>query len=218
MSWDLSGGQGKKTNFTKFPVGVSRIRVLDEQPDVRWTHWLNQYRKSVNCPGRGCPIDEIRRQQKANGEPYTYGMSRRFAINIWNYETNQVEVMEQGITFMEDLRDVMTDIKEDGGNLSDFILKVRRRGTAQDDTSYRIDKDEAVPANELNKEYEKTNLREYFKPHTPEQILALINFTPITGAPTEFQDHWNEVMGYGQDNASDNDDTQTGGAEEIEIR
>lgn len=209
MSWDLSGGQGKKTNFTKFPVGVTRIRVLDEQPDVRWTHWLNQYRKSVNCPGRGCPIDEIRRQQKANGETYTYNMSRRFAINIWNYETNQVEIMEQGITFMEDLRDVMTDLSEDGKKLRDVILKVRRRGTAQDDTSYRIDVDEEVAIETNVANAEKTNLREYFKPHTPEQILALIQYT---GA--DFQGHWNEVMGYGDNDASG--DNETG--EEIEIR
>lgn len=210
MSWDLSGGQGKKTNFTKFPVGVTRIRVLDEQPDVRWTHWLNQYRKSVNCPGRGCPIDEIRRQQKANGEAYTYNMSRRFAINIWNYETNQVEIMEQGITFMEDLRDVMTDLSEDGKKLRDVILKVRRRGTAQDDTSYRIDVDEevAIEANVANAE--TTNLREYFKPHTPEQVLALISYTG-----NDFQGHWNEVMGYGDNNDSGDNET---GAEEIEIR
>lgn len=210
MSWDLSGGQGKKTNFTKFPVGVTRIRVLDDQPDVRWTHWLNQYRKSVNCPGRGCPIDEIRRQQKANGETYTYNMSRRFAINIWNYETNQVEIMEQGITFMEDLRDVMTDLTEGGNQLRNAVLKVRRRGTAQDDTSYRIDVDEIAPIEANVANAEKTNLREYFKPHTPEQILALISYQG-----NDFQGHWNEVMGYGDnDNSGDNET----GAEEIEIR
>ena len=210
MSWDLSGGQGKKTNFTKFPVGVTRIRVLDDQPDVRWTHWLNQYRKSVNCPGRGCPIDEIRRQQKANGETYTYNMSRRFAINIWNYETNQVEIMEQGITFMEDLRDVMTDLTEGGNQLRNAVLKVRRRGTAQDDTSYRIDVDEIAPIEANVANAEKTNLREYFKPHTPEQILALISYQG-----NDFQGHWNEVMGYGDNDSSGDNET---GAEEIEIR
>lgn len=181
-----TGGNGKKAEFTKFPAGITKIRVLDDAPNIRWTHWLQQHKRSVNCPGKGCPICEIRKQQKANKEPYTYAMGRRFAMNIFNLETNKVEIMEQGVGFFEDLRDVMNDIQSDGNVLKDAILKVRRRGTGKDDTSYRIDKEDVQPlsAEELAKFQEDSiKLDEYFKPHTNEQILRIIS-----------GEAWDEVM------------------------
>lgn len=178
--WDFEtgGGSGKKAEFTKFPAGITRIRVLDDAPHVRWTHWLQQHKRSINCPGKGCPICEVRRQQKANKEPYTYAMQRRFSMNIYNIETNRVEIMEQGIGFFEDLRDIMSDIQEDGKKLNDAILKVRRRGTGKDDTSYRIDKEEIEPLSvdeAIKLKEDVTDLNEYFKPHTNEQILRIIS-------------------------------------------
>ena len=113
-------------------------------------------------------------------------MGRRFAMNIFNLETNKVEIMEQGVGFFEDLRDVMNDIQSDGNVLKDAILKVRRRGTGKDDTSYRIDKEDVQPlsAEELAKFQEDSiKLDEYFKPHTNEQILRVIS-----------GEAWDEVM------------------------
>lgn len=209
--WNFDAGSNQdKANFTKFPVGVTRIRVLDAEPNVRWTHWMPQFQKSVNCPGRGCPIDDIRRQQKANGESYTYNMSRRFAINIYNQETQRVEIMEQGITFFEDLRDIMTDLREEGKTLSDVIIKVRRRGTGKDDTSYRIDIDVEEPMTqaEVDASSEKVDLQEYFKPHTPMQILKLLQVRAET--PDKYKEAWNEIMSEGESGT----DTE----EEIEVR
>lgn len=208
-SGNQGSGGGKKQNFTKFPVGVTRIRVLDDAPNVRWVHWMPQFSRSVNCPGRGCPIDEIRKQQKANGEPYSYNMSRRFAINIYNHDTGLQEIMEQGIGFMEDLRDLMTDLQANGKSLNDVILKVRRRGTGKDDTSYRVDIDVEEPMSvvEQSAKNEKIDLTEYFKPHTPEQILELLQFRGAT--KEEYTNKWIEVT-----NPTPNEGT----SEEIEIR
>ena len=65
MSWDFEiNSGGAKAEFTKFPVGVTRIRVIDDEPNVRWTHWIQQHKRSINCPGKDCPICEIRRYQK----------------------------------------------------------------------------------------------------------------------------------------------------------
>jgi hypothetical protein len=188
-NWDFdkSSGNGKKAEFTKFPQGITRIHIVDEEPAVRWVHWMPQFKRSINCPGKGCPICEIRHQQKANKQPYTYQMGRRLAINIYNYETGKVEICEQGVTFFQDLRDIMEDLKSKGKHLSDVNLKVRRRGTTKDDTSYRIDvlTDEeneglALPDSIIE---DKIDLKDYFKPHTEDQILRLVQ-----------GESWEEVM------------------------
>lgn len=176
--WDLDAGS-KKVAFTKFPVGSTHIRVIDKTPNARWTHWMNNATESgqgrgINCPGKAiCPIDDIIDKQKANKEKPTYSSSRKFALNVYNYETKKNEVMEQGIEFMEDLKLIMQDAKEDGKELSDVVLRVRRTGTGKDDTAYRIDiKHDAEEALQTDG---VTNLEEYFKPHTPEQITRLLN-------------------------------------------
>ena len=181
--WDL--GTGSKVKFTKFPEGITRIRVLDSEPHNRWTHYQTQWKRSINCPGRDCPICEIRRQQKANKQPYTQNVSMRSALNIYNYETNRVEVMEQGKEFMEDLKAVMQDLLAQGHPLYDAIITVRRRGTGKDDTKYRIDVKEIVPPGEAEKELftDLTDFRTYFKQHTSEQVLRIIN-----------GENWNDVM------------------------
>ena len=172
MSWDFNASNNNKTEFTKFPVGVTKIRILSEAPHLRWVHWLTQHRRTVNCPSNDCPICEIRNKQRKNEEPYTYNSSRRLTMNIFNYDTGHIEVMEQGVTFFEDLRDLKNDLEEEGNTLQDAIIKVRRRGSGKDDTSYRLDieelTNEPIPEN-------LTNLKEFFKPHTPEQIERLIN-------------------------------------------
>lgn len=199
LSWDLNaGGNGEKAEFTKFPVGITRIRVIDPTPHFRWTHWMPQFNKSVNCPGvKTCPIDQIRQRQKQNGETQTYSTRRAFTMNIWNYETNRVEIMENGVTFMEDLKMIMQDAKEDGKELSDLVLKIRRTGTKADDTKYRIDivgdAKEELPTEGV------IDLTEYFKPNTPEQIAKLVNVVE------NFQDAWKEIMTSGNDEQDEED-------------
>lgn len=210
--WDFNvgsgGGDKQKIDFTKFPVGITRIRVIDDAPSVRWVHWMPKHSRSINCPGKGCPICEIRKQQKANKETYTYQMGRRFAINIINRETNRHEIMEQGLTFFEDLRDLMTDLAESNKSLKDADIKVRRRGEGKDDTSYRLDIDSESPLSEADQEIlqNKIDLLEYFKPHTNEQILRVIS-----------GEAWEDVMKSNQDDTTA-DSSDTSGDEEVEIR
>lgn len=209
-NFDLNDGEVKKAEFAKFPVGITRIRILDEAPVVRWTHFLNQFKRSINCPGRGCPICEIRKQQKANKETQTYAMGRRLAINIFNLETGKVEICEQGVTFFEELKDVVFDAGNDVANLSDIIIKVRRKGTGKSDTSYRLDVDSIQPMSEedLNKcNEDKTDFEEYFKPHTNEQILRIVK-----------GESWDDVM-MPKDNDEDTPNTDTEDEEEeYEVR
>lgn len=177
--WDIkSGGDGNKVEFTKFPEGLVKIRLVDEIPNMRWTHWINAQRISVNCPGKGCPICKIRKQQKANKEQYTHGMGRRFSLQVLNRNTNRLEVMEQGVTFFEDLKVVLEMAVDKGLKITEVDLLVRRKGLGKDDTSYRIDLGEEYPYTKedlkLIDEY-KIDLNEYFKPNTNEQIIRILN-------------------------------------------
>ena len=174
-----SNGDGQKKNFTKFPVGITHIRVLDEEPHVRWMHWMQKYNRGITCPGKGCPICEVRKRQKANKEQYSVNMARRLVMNIYNHETNQVEIMEQGVTFFTDVKEMMLELKAEGKTLADVDLKVKRRGEGKDDTSYRIDLGKEFPLPEaIMKQIEEErveNFEEFFQSPTEEQIIALLN-------------------------------------------
>lgn len=202
--WDFNSpsNNGNKSEFTKFPVGVTRIRIVDGEPFQRWTHWMQQFKRTINCPGKGCPICEIRKRQKANKEPYTYNVTKRIAIQVLNRETEKLEIMEQGKTFFEDLRDIMEDLYDQDKKLIDVDIKVKRRGEGKDDTSYRLDIDKEYPLTENDKELikNKIDLKEFFKPHEIDKITQLIN-----------GEKWEDVM-Y-ENNESDNPDND----EEIEI-
>lgn len=208
FSWNLDSNEsgGQKAEFTKFPEGITRVRVIDNAPYQRWTHFIAQYKRSVNCPGKGCPICEIRKQEKQNKLQSKHTMTKRFAINVINRETNRVEIMEQGKTFMQDLVDLMTDLKAQGHSLLDADIKVRRRGMGKDDTSYRLDIDKVYQLSTGDTELLKNGIKldEYFKPHTPEQILRILN-----------GEDWAEVMKT-QDDAS-NETTQSTNDEHIQI-
>ena len=169
---DSSSGSGKK-NFTKFPNGITYIRILDAEPHMRWIHWMPQFKRSVVCPGN-CPIDKIRKREKEAGLEYTYNMQRKFSMNIFNHGTDQLEIMDEGITFMEELRDVREELLDEGINIFDVILKVKKRGG--DKVSYRIDVDKREPLSELEQEAfeSRTYFAEYFKSTTVEQIQALL--------------------------------------------
>lgn len=180
-TWDFdsnSGGSGgsNKVEFTKFPPGITSIRVIDEAPFVRWTHWQPKHQRSINCPGRGCPICEIRKQQKANKEQYTHQMSRRLAIQILNRGTGKLEVCEMGPTWFQDLRDLMEELRSDGKTLLDVDIKVKRRGTGKDDTSYRLDIGDEYPLSDADMALmaTKQDLATFFKPHTSEQIIRVL--------------------------------------------
>ena len=92
-SFETGGGNSKKQEFTKFPEGITKIRIIDVEPVERWTHWMARDKRSINCPGKGCPICEIRKQEKANKLPYTYPMARRFALQVLNRNTNKLKVL-----------------------------------------------------------------------------------------------------------------------------
>ena len=202
VGWDIEGGGGNKVEFTKFPEGLTKIRLVDTVPHIRWTHWINLQRKSVNCPGKDCPICEIRKKQKASGENYTHNMAKRFSLQVINRNNGKLEVMEQGITFFEDLKMVLLMAVEEGIAINAVDFAVRRKGSGKDDTSYRIDLAERYELNEADKkliEEKSINLDEYFSPNTIDQVQRILN-----------GEDWATVM-------SDNDEEESNNEVEFEL-
>ena len=107
MSWaevknNNNASSENKVEFTKIEPGETvTLRVLDEEPYSRWTHWLQSHKRGVTCAGKGCPICEIIKQQKANKMTATYSSAKRHVLHVWNYGTKRVELFEQGNTVFE---------------------------------------------------------------------------------------------------------------------
>ena len=180
--WDFGNtpsteqSQDKKA-FTKFPVGTTHIRILDQEPHMRWIHWMPQFNRSIVCPGN-CPVCTIRKREKNAGLESKYSMQRKFSLNVYNHGTDKLEIMDEGIQFMEDLRDIREELLDDGKNLVDATLKVKKR-MSDGKASYRIDIHEVTPVNEAEQEAfnNRTDMSEYFKAHPIEQILQMLEVT-----------------------------------------
>jgi len=172
-AWDIVAKKesNTKVNYTKIPEGVTIIRILDEAPIVRYTHWMPNAKRTITCIGKAkCPVCNIIAQAKANNQTSPYSSRQMFSLNIYNYNTKQVEVLEQGRSFFEEL----LIIKEDNGDVTGYDLKIRRRGMDKN-TSYRLDIINAE--NSINIEdyaNEKVKLDELFKEMTQDEITALI--------------------------------------------
>ena len=183
MSWDdvlgNSGGEKKeKTPYTSFPTGNTIIRVLDNEPFSFWSHWLQKQQTSITCPGKGCPICNIIAQMKANNEKPMYTSSKRHAVRIWNYTTNQMEIMIQGKNFFQQLLTLHKEV----GDITSYDIKVVRKGDGTD-TTYTL-LPSAPKDFEVTEGIEDVNLEEILKAPTNDEILALIEgktWTEING-------------------------------------
>lgn len=206
--WDLSigasastpaGESGGKKNFTKFPTGVTKIRILDAVPYMRWVHWMDQFSRSITCPGYGCPIDALNKSAKAQGVDAPYSMQRKWALNVYNHDTQRLEIMEEGITFMESLKMVIIDLAEEDKRLTDVVLKIRKTVGANGRATWRIDVDreEAMSVEEIGANDAKTEFIEYFKPHTVEQITQLLAVT------RDFKEEFERITSNGTDEGTD---------------
>lgn len=136
MGWnDVLGNENgrEKIAYSKFERGSTIIRILDNEPYSFWSHWMPQQKTSVTCLGKGCPVCNINAQMKSNGQKPTYGNSHRHAMRIWNYKTNQMEIMIQGKKFFTDLLNLHKEV----GEITTYDIKVIRNGEGTE-TSYML--------------------------------------------------------------------------------
>lgn len=158
-----------KVPYTKFEAGTTTIRILDDEPFSFWQHWLQVQSTSVSCMGKGCPICAVIAEEKANKVANRkYSSSQRHAIRIWNYKTNQMEVMIQGKNFFNQLLTLHREV----GDLKTYDLKIIRNGEGKD-TTYTILPSQPTEFG-ITEGIEEVNMEELFKAPEREVILQLM--------------------------------------------
>ena len=216
LDWGLNNGAsngengGGKVEFAKFPEGVTRIRLLLEQgerPFMRWAHWFPQFNRKITCAGKGCPVDEVIKKTKDAGGTPVYNSTRAYAINIWNYDTNQHEILENGITMIEGLQDSLAEWYEDGdakGPIQDLVIKVRKKKNSSGKWAWSFSlEDTRTPEDFVLKAIEnKVNFEEYFRAPSIEQMNQLLAVNEPT--KEDYLKAYMEIMGYNKkDNSSE---------------
>lgn len=170
MSWaDVEKTKTEKLNFTKFPESSTIIRVLDAEPYSFWQHWLPVQRSSVTCIGRDCPICEAIAKERANKLTPRFNNSQRHAIRVWNYTTNQMEVMIQGRKFMNQLLALHKEV----GDLREYDVKIVRQGGGMD-TTYMV-LPSAPSIFDKKDEVVEVDFTDVFKPPTKDEMLQLMD-------------------------------------------
>lgn len=159
----------EKVPYTKLEAGSTTIRILDKEPYSFWSHWFNKQQTSVTCLGKGCPVCDVIAAQKANPDmEKKYTNSHRHAIRVWNYKTNQMEVMIQGKNFFSQLLTFHREI----GDLTTYDIKVIKNGSGKD-TTYTL-----IPQQPTNFEFEsgvtEVDMEELFKPQEREVVIKLM--------------------------------------------
>lgn len=201
--WDLNAGRvtanaGNKLNFTKFQEGITKIRILDNAPHMRWAHWMPQFTRKVTCAGFGCPIDEINKALKAQGQDPRYDNSRAFSLNIYNLNENRHELMEEGVTMIEELKMAIIDAFGEHPNtpIQNFVFKVKKRRNSSNRWVWSVDLESVseLNASEEASMEERVDRAEYFKPPTVEQVAQLL----AVDSPEKDQRiaMYNQIMGF----------------------
>lgn len=171
MNWNEVGNEsGGKTSFITFPVGITNVRILDKAPHTRWAHWVPSAKRSITCPGRGCPICEAINVAKSNKVEPKFSRSKKHSLNVINRTSGQVEILEQGTGFFEELK----GFHEEVGDLTTYDIKVKRTGTGTS-TKYRIDTLAVEPLTDEEAKLQTTVLEDYFKKPTIEQVTRVMN-------------------------------------------
>jgi hypothetical protein len=171
MGWEEVAGQKsekEKIPYTKFENGSTMIRVLDNEPYSFWSHWLNKQQTSVTCLTKDCPICSIIAQMKANKETPIYTSTMRHAIRIWNYTTNQMEIMIQGKVFFSQLLTLHKEV----GDITSYDIKVVRKGSGTDTTYTLLP---SAPTDfKITDGITNVDMANLFSPPTREEMLMLI--------------------------------------------
>jgi len=163
----------KKTEFTKLQNGVTELRFLDDEPFVRWAHWLPQAKRNISCIGVDCPICESIKASRQAGMKPQFSSNRKFAMHVLNLTTGNVEILEQGKTFFTQLHALHEEI----GDIRGYNIKVKTQNAGSTDVTYtllpcapkELTEEEQGMCNEL-KPFE-----EVFKKPTRQQVIDLMS-------------------------------------------
>ena len=162
-----------KTNYVKLKDGMNKLRILDNAPTSRWTHWLNAQKRRITCLGaKECPFCRANKEAKeagAKGQPFPVSM--RFSMNVINRETNQLEILDQGRDFFKSLHDIHSTV----GDLTTYDLMIKTTNAGTKDVNHTPIPSAPMPLTdeEIAMIADKRDLSEVFKAPTVEQAEML---------------------------------------------
>lgn len=180
---DSSNGEGgDKVEFVKLPVGITKLRLLDEQPKAIWKHWIQAANDgkgmSVTCSGKDtCIVCKVNREMEAQGLKKKYTVSRAFAMNSLVTENGEekVQILEKGAGLFSSFYTLKTQM----GDLINYEVNITRTGTKMNDTKYMaLPVMPFVALTDTRKEEilaKRIDLEEFYKPLTREAIEILMN-------------------------------------------
>ena len=168
-----SGGNGNRLEFTKLENGITELRFLDEEPFVRWAHWLQNCKRNISCIGVNCPVCNAIKSAKSAGVKSPYNSNRKFAMHVYNFKTGKVEMLEQSKTFFASL----LALHQEMGDIRGYNIKVKTQNAGTTDVLHTL---LPCPPTELDDEIkeqckELKPFEEVFKLATVDQIIDLMN-------------------------------------------
>lgn len=192
-----NSNQSEEVKYVKFPIGITKLRILDEQPFSRWTHWIPQANNgkgmSVNCLGKGCPVCKAMAEDKKANRKKRYNASKSHALNVFVHETKvngqvtpvkEVQILDKGNGIFGGLYAIF----EQMGDLRNYDVTVTRVGENLGDIKYTILP--VYPPSELSQQDKqiasiKYDVEEVKKSFTAEEIETLLSGGTIQKENTE---------------------------------
>lgn len=213
MSWadteTNNNTEKKEIEYLKFEEGVTVLRILDEEPLSRWTHWIKEANGGkgvgIYCTNdKTCPICKVNAQEKKEGlkpSERTYRTSMSHSINVLvktvnGKEVNKVMVLEKGNGLFGQLHSQMAMLSASGlsPDLRLVDLIINKTGTGLN-TKYTVmpNMRKIYSLDDSEMKLEKYDLEQLKPALTAEQITDLMggaNFNDVIGTNNDTE---NEV-------------------------
>lgn len=183
MSWNEvgqsaaanSGEAGEKVKYLDLPVGTTQIRIFDNEPTSRWSHWIQSAQggkgMSVPCVGKGCLICGMIAEDKKNKVVKRYNSSKVHSINVINRQTAEINVLDKGNKIFGQIVEYMKQL----GDARGYDLKITRTGAGTATVYTVIPVFPPTPLTEADKALKPYDLSTLGKPFTNEQIQMFID-------------------------------------------
>jgi hypothetical protein len=176
-----SGSDKAKVAYVKLtPNEVVKLRIVDEQPESRWVHWVQSANKGkglgIKCPGKGCPLCADMAEKRKAKQPQRYSCSKSHALNVINRGTGKIEVLDKGNKIFESLLNILKQM----GDLRNYDITITTTKTGSEATNVTYTVLPTFPPTPLTSaekemiERDRYDLKELTKGFTIEQINKLV--------------------------------------------
>lgn len=201
MSWETIGNNAKDKKseipYVKFPQGQTLIRILDDAPYSRWTHWLPKANGgkglSVDCIGKECPVCKARRESEENKNLFSVRQAHSINVlvkKLGSETKNEVMILEGGNGLFSDIKSIMSLLEMQGlpKDLTMTDIVVIRTGEKLSTKYSVMPVQPFAPLTDEQKALEKYDTAKLKPMFTKEQIEKLMNGATIEEVTEEKKD------------------------------